>query len=61
MPKRRGIAIAGLIERHNYFLEGKTMQEFSKSFDGTVVNLKIKMGDTQNYETVDEQIGELFF
>lgn len=38
-----------------------TMQEFSKSFDGTVVNLKIKMDDTQNYETVDEQIGELFF
>ena len=37
------------------------MQEFSKSFDGTVVNLKIKMDDTQNYETVDEQIGELFF
>jgi len=38
-----------------------SMKEFSKSFIGTVVNLKIKMDDTQNYKTEEEQIDELFF
>lgn len=37
------------------------VKEFDKSFIGTVVNLKIKMDDTQNYKTEEEQIDELFF
>lgn len=37
------------------------MNEFSKPFVGTVVNLKIKMDDTQDYKTKEEQTDELFF
>lgn len=37
------------------------MKEFSKSFVGTVVNLKIKMDDTQDYKTIEEQFDEIFF
>lgn len=37
-----------------------SMLEFDNSFIGTIVNLKIKMDDTQDYMTEDEQIDELF-
>lgn len=38
-----------------------SVNEFNDTFIGTVVNLKIKMDDTQDYLTEDEQIDEIFF
>lgn len=35
-------------------------RNFSKSFIGTVINLKIKMDDIQNYKTIEEENNEMF-